>query len=147
MIPGLSSAKLIGGLAIALLIAFLVADRGRFMHRAHVAEAQAAADCQAARTASGLKKLKCEETDEQIAFLGEAVTALKNSLHVQNAAVAALGSESERQKAEAAKAAEKAQERAKGAEAVSDRLIASSRQKVPTAGSCEPSKAVQEQWQ
>ncbi len=77
MIAGLSTAKLIGGVIALLIVAVLFADRARFMHRAHVAEAQAAADCDATRLASGLKKLRCDETDEQIAFLGQALAAVK----------------------------------------------------------------------
>jgi hypothetical protein len=103
--------------------------------------------CQATRDASGHKSLKCADVPDQIKFMGEAVTALSNSLKVQNAAVASLGAESERQKAEAAQASQKAEKRSQGAEATANRLIASSRSTVAQNGSCEPSRAVKESWQ
>jgi hypothetical protein len=90
MIPGLSTVKLVGGLVAALILLSLIADRGRWMHRAHAAEAQYALDCAAARKSAANPHMACDQTDEQIGFLGEAITALKNSLHVQNDAVAAL---------------------------------------------------------
>jgi hypothetical protein len=87
--PSLGTLKLIGGLVAALFILSLVADRGRWMHRAHVAEAFHAADCQAARTASGLKKLRCDETAAQIGFLGEALNAVKAKTEAARASDAA----------------------------------------------------------
>jgi hypothetical protein len=146
MIPGLSTVKLIGGLVALLLLAALVADRGRWMHRAHNAEAQLAAICTATRAAANQPKLDCKQVPQQITFMGEAVQALSNSLKVQNAAVSALGEQTKAQQAEAAKARQKAAESAQEAEAASQRLDASSRQKPPQGPACAPSKTVEEQW-
>jgi hypothetical protein len=142
--PSWLSLKLIGGLVAALLLLSLVADRSRWMHRAHKAEAQLALDCAAARKSADNPKMKCDQTDEQIGFLGETITALKNALHVQNDAVASLGAQTKQQQADSAKASEAAQKRAQGAQATSGRLAASSRAGGPP---CEPSKALKGAWQ
>jgi hypothetical protein len=107
---------------------------------------QLAAICTATRAAANQPKLDCKQTAQQITFMGEAVQALSNSLKVQNAAVSALGEQTKAQQAEAAKARQKAQERARGAEAAADRLIASSRSAVPQGPPCKASKAVEEAW-
>lgn len=144
MIPGLSTVKLIGGLVAALILLSLVADRSRWMHRAHSAEAQVAADCAAARKSAANPKMKCDQTDEQIGFLGEAIGTLTTAIHKQNDAVAAMGAETVRQQGESAKASQVAQERAQAAQATSSRLTASSRSGGPP---CEPSKALKGAWQ
>jgi hypothetical protein len=142
--PSLGTLKLIGGLVALLLLAALVADRGRWMHRAHNAEAQLAAICTATRAAANQPKLDCKQTAQQITFMGEAVQALSNSLKVQNAAVSALGEQTKAQQAEAAKASRNAEKRAQEAQGVSDRLIASSR----SAGApCKASPEAERQWQ
>lgn len=103
--------------------------------------------CQATRAASGQPKLKCADVPKQVQFMGEAIGTLSSALDRQNAAVDALGKESERQKAEAAQAVLKAATRARGAEATSERLTASSRAGERLAKPCEPSKALTEAWQ
>jgi hypothetical protein len=74
--PSWLTLKLVGGLVAALILLGLVAERSRWMHRAHAAEAQAAADCQAIRSASNRPKLKCDEAPQQIQFLGDALNAV-----------------------------------------------------------------------
>jgi hypothetical protein len=92
---GLSYVKLIGGLVAALILASLIADRGRWMHRAHVAEAQADADCQAIRSASNRPKLKCDEAPQQIQFLADALNAVAAKTAAAKAADAAHAHEVE----------------------------------------------------
>jgi hypothetical protein len=147
MIPGLSTVKLVGGLVAALILLSLVAERSRWMHRAHAAEAQVAADCKAARQSAANPKMKCDQTAEQIQFMGEAIGTLTTAIHKQNAAVAAMGAETARQQTESAKASERAQERSKGAQATSARLAASSRSSEAQAKPCEPSKTLKGAWQ
>jgi hypothetical protein len=146
VIPGLSTVKLIGGLVAALILLSLIADRGRWMHRAHAAEAQYALDCAAARKSASNPHMACDQTDEQIGFLGEAITALKNSLHVQNDAVAALNEQTKQQQGESAKASQVAEKRAQAAQATSTRLTASSRSSEAQAKPCAPSKTLTEAW-
>jgi hypothetical protein len=78
--------------------------------------------------------------------MGDAVTALSNSLRTQNAAVASLGEQTKQQQADSVRASQKAQERAGRAEATSTRLEASSRAGGAVAKPCEPSKALKEAW-
>jgi hypothetical protein len=144
---GLSYIKLIGIGIAALFLLSLVADRSRWMHRAHKAEAQYALDCAAARKSADNPKMKCDQTDEQIGFLGETITALKNALHVQNDAVAALGAQTKQQQADSVKASQAAEKRAQGAQATSGRLATSSRSSEAQAKPCEPSKALKGAWQ
>jgi hypothetical protein len=139
----LGTIKLIGGLVALMFLSLLVADRGRWMHRAHAAEAQLALDCAAARKSAANPKMACDQTDEQIGFLGEAITALKNSLHVQNEAVAALSDQTKQQQSDSAKASKVAEKRAQAAQATSTRLTASSRSNGPP---CEPSKELKGAW-
>ena len=146
MIPGLSTVKLIGGLVAALILLSLIAERSRWMHRAHAAEAQVSADCKAARGSANNPKMACDQTDEQISFLGEAITALSNAIRTQNIAVASLGAASEKQQANSAKASQAAQERAKTAQAAATRLEASSRAGEAQAKPCEPSKTLTGAW-
>jgi hypothetical protein len=144
--PSWLSLKLIGGLVAALILLSLVADRSRWMHRAHKAEAQYALDCAAARKSADNPKMKCDQTDEQIGFLGETITALKNALHVQNDAVAALGAQTASQQKSAAEAEKRAAERAKGASGQSDRLAASSRSDARKTAPCAPSDELKGSW-
>jgi hypothetical protein len=144
---GLSYVKLIGGLVAALILLGLVAERSRWMHRAHAAEAQYALDCAAARKSAANPKMKCDQTDEQIGFLGEAIATLTNAIHRQNDAVTALGAQTKQQQADSAKASQVAEKRAQGAQATSGRLAASSRSSEAQAKPCEPSKALKGAWQ
>jgi hypothetical protein len=147
VIPGLSTAKLIGfGLGALAVLAFIGLSL-RWRHEMTARGEQLAAICTATRAAANQRKLDCKQVPQQITFMGEAVQALSNSLKVQNAAVSALGEQTKAQQAEAAKARQKAAESAQEAEAASQRLDASSRQKPPQGQPCEPSKAVKEQWQ
>jgi hypothetical protein len=144
-----ATAKLIGmGLGALALIALVVMVLGWRTERNHLRDWQAQT-LAATRDASGSPKLAAKDVPQQIRFLGEAIAALHTSLERQNAAVDALGRESEQQKAEAAKASEKAAERSRGAEATADRLTASSRSGESLRGSqqpCKASKAVEEVW-
>lgn len=146
MIPGLSTIKLIGiGLA-ALFLLGLIAERGRWMHRAHSAEAELATICASVRAAADNPKMDCKRAVQQIGLMGQSIADLKTGIAHQNAAVSALATESERQKAEAAQASRKAVTRAHEAEATASRLIASARSNVPSRA-CEPSKTVKDTWQ
>jgi hypothetical protein len=71
---------------------------------------------------------------------------LRGAIADQNAKVAALGAESARQQNEAAKAVLSAAQRAKGAEATSQRLAASAAHSAP-GKPCEPSEALTSAWQ
>jgi hypothetical protein len=146
MMFGFSTIKLIGLGIAALFLLSLVADRSRWMHRAHKAEAQYALDCAAARKSADNPKMKCDQTDEQIGFLGETITALKNALHVQNDAVAALGAQTASQQKSAAEAEKRAAERVKGASGQSDRLAASSRSDARKTAPCAPSDELKGSW-
>lgn len=145
---GLSSLymKLIGGLVVALILLGLIADRGRWMHRAHNAEAENATVCAAVRAAADNPRMDCKLAAQQVGLLGQAIANLKAGVVHQNAAVKALSVESDRQKAEAAKAVLSAQGRAREAQATSDRLAASSRSGEAVAKPCEPSKALKGAW-
>jgi hypothetical protein len=144
MMFGLSYVKLIGlAIAAAVILSFVLlafhwkntmTERGEKL----------AVICQTTRDASGNPKLKCGEVPDQIKFMGETITALKNALHVQNDAVAALGAQTKQQQTDSAKASQAAEKRAQGAQATSTRLGASSRVGGPP---CEPSKALKGAWQ
>lgn len=144
--PSISTMKLIGAGIAALLLILLVADRGRWMHRAHSDEAQLAAICAEVRSAADNPKLDCKRTGEQVIVLGESISAAKAAIADQNAKVAALGQETAQQQAATAKASQAAQERARTAEATSRRLDASSRSSAAQAQPCAPSKALTEAW-
>jgi hypothetical protein len=73
---GLSTVKLVGGLVAALILLSLVADRSRWMHRAHNAEMQNGLACIATRKASNIK-VDCRQMPQQIEFLGEALNAVR----------------------------------------------------------------------
>jgi hypothetical protein len=144
---GLSTVKLIGLGVGALMLLGLVLGLKHYKHLAAERGATIATICQATREASNLPKLKCGDVPAQITFMGQAVTALSNALKVQNAAVTALGAQSQREQAEAARARQNADKRAQAAESAADRLTASSHAGGHPGASCEPSKAVKEQWQ
>jgi hypothetical protein len=145
---GLSSLylKLFGGLAALLIVVGLALGLRHYRNMANDRGEKLAAICQTTREASGHPKLKCGDVPAQIQFMGDAVTALSNSLRTQNAAVASLGEQTKQQQADSARASQKAQERARDAEAVADRLIASSRVAGPQSAPCKASKAVEEAW-
>ena len=95
MIPGLSTIKLIGLGVAALFLLLLVADRARFMHRAHVAEAQVAEVCAAIRQAANRPKLDCKQMPQQIQFLGDALNAVRTKTAAAKAEDAAHAREVE----------------------------------------------------
>jgi hypothetical protein len=144
---GFSTVKLIGLGVGALMLLGLVLGLKHYKHLADERGASLATICQATREASGQPKLKCGDVPAQITFMGQAVTALSHALKVQNAAVAALGAQSQREQAEAARPVKTPTRRAREAEAAADRLTASSHAGGHPGASCEPSKAVKEQWQ
>lgn len=144
--PNLSTAKLIGaGVGLLAIISFVLLA---FHWKSTMTERgeRLTAICTATRTASGNPDLACKDVPKQISFMGETISALSNSLKVQNAAVASLGEQTKQQQAESAKASQAAQERSKKADATSTRLDASSRSSAATAKPCEPSKALTEAW-
>jgi hypothetical protein len=143
---GLSSlyVKLIGGAVAALMLLGLILGLKHYKHLADSRGQSLAVICQSTRAASGNPKLKCSEVPAQIKFMGEAIGTLTTAIHKQNDAVAAMGAETARQQGESAKASQVAQERARGAQATSTRLTASSRSGGPP---CEPSKALKGAWQ
>jgi hypothetical protein len=144
VIPGLSTAKLIGLAIVAAAILSFVLLAFHWKHQAADRGEKLAVICQSTRDASGQPKLKCSDVPAQIKFMGEAIGTLTQAIHKQNDAVTAMGAESERQKAEAAKASQAAQKRSTGAQATATRLEASSRAGGPP---CEPSKALKGAWQ
>jgi hypothetical protein len=143
---GLSTAKLIGGLVAILLVLGLVAERSRWMHRAHTAEAENATVCAAIRAAADNPKMDCKRAAQQVGLMGQSIANLKAGIAKQNAAVNALATESDRQKAEAANAVLSAATRARASQATSDRLAASSRSGEAQAKPCDASKALKGAW-
>lgn len=143
---GLSTAKLIGSLVAILIVFGLVAERSRWMHRAHSAEAENATVCAAIRAAADNPKMDCKRAAQQVGLMGQSIADLKAGIAHQNTAVNALAAESDRQKAEAAKAVLSARGRAREAQATSDRLAASSRSGGAVAKPCDPSKALEGAW-
>jgi hypothetical protein len=143
--PGLSSlyVKLIGGAVAALLLLGLILGLKHYKGLAESRGASLAAICQTTRSAANNPKMKCGEVPAQIGLMGQAIANLKTGIAHQNAAVNALGAESDRQRAEADKAVLSASTRAHEAEATSARLSASSRSGGPP---CEPSKALKGAW-
>lgn len=139
--------------AVALvgLLLWLVISRGDWIDRAHADEARLTALCQATRDAARNPKLDCGATEKQIQLLGQAVDTLKGSLAQQNAAVKALGDQTKAEQIAAEKASQAAQERADEAQAVADRLLASSHSAAGKSGpaatpGCQPSTTLQDQW-
>ena len=146
MIPGLSTAKLIGlAIAAASILSFVLLAF-HWKHEMMARGQQLDTICAATRAASSQSKLKCADVPKQIGFMGEAITTLTNAIHRQNAAVNALAVESDRQKQEAAKASRIAQERAGKAQGQIDRLAASSRSSERLAKPCLPSPALVDAW-
>lgn len=143
--PSTFAMKLIGIGVAALILLALVADRVRWMHRAHNAEGQIVAACTATREAAA-NKVDCKRMPEQIRLLGTAIKDLKAGIATQNAAVNALGAKSKADQAAAAQASQAAQARARGAEATAERLRASARSTVAPSAFCKPSKVVEEMW-
>jgi hypothetical protein len=142
--PSIATLKLIGyGVGALAVIALLAMVNGWRVERNHLRDWQTTVVV-AARDASGSPKLAAKDVPQQIKLLGQAVIDLKLRIVEQNAAVAALGAESEREKAAAEQAARSAEKRAQGAQATSARLTASSRAGGPP---CEPSKALKGAWQ
>src|SRR4051812_3933275 len=94
---GLSSlyVKLIGGAIAVLLLLGLITDRGRWMHRAHNAEGQVTAACDATRSASARPKLDCKQMPQQIQFLGDALKDVKAKTEAAKAEDAAHAREVE----------------------------------------------------
>lgn len=146
MIPGLSTAKLIGfAIGAAAILSFVILSL-HWKHTMTERGDQLAAICHETRVASGVPKLNCAEVVPQIDAMGEAIGTLTQALHKQNDAVAAMGDETKRQQSESARASQKAQERAGKAEATSGRLAASSRAGEARAKPCAPSKALEDSW-
>ncbi|HET7596705.1 MAG TPA: hypothetical protein VFK15_07215 [Burkholderiales bacterium] len=144
---GLSTLKLIGigvgALAIIALLALVNTWRVGYHDRGE----KLAAICQATRAASGHPKLACGEVPAQIAFMGEAMSTLDKALKQQNAAVAAMGTETKRQQQESAAATKAAAKRAESAVSVSAKLAASSKVRERTEKPCEPSAELRRAWQ
>ena len=138
--------KLIGAGVAALILIGLVLGLKHYKSLADSRGGKLEVICKATRDASGHPKLACGDVPAQIEFMGEAVTALSNSLKVQNAAVATLGAETTRQQAASQQASKSAEKRAQGAEATSARLAASSRSGEVQAKPCSPSKVLSEAW-
>lgn len=148
MIPGLSTVKLIGGLVALLILVGLIADRGRWMHRAHNDEAQLATICASVRAAADNPKLDCKKVPQQIAALGDSLKATTAALNDQNAKVAALGQQTVEQQAQSSAALKTAMGRARKAQATSERLAISSRSTPPqNAPQGQFSKAFEDAWQ
>lgn len=146
MIPGLSTAKLIGlAIAVAAILSFVLLAF-HWKHQAADRGEKLAVICQATRDASGQPKLKCSEVPAQIKFLGEAVTVLTNGIHRQSNMVDALGKESARQQAELTEAKREADKRAERPLAASTRLSQSARSPDRQSRPCDPSKALTEAW-
>jgi hypothetical protein len=145
---GLSSlyVKLIGGAIAALVVLGLILGLKHYKHLAEDRGAKLAIICQATRTASGQPKLKCSEVPTQIQFMGEAIGTLTTAIHKQNDAVAAMGARTVQLQSESAKASQKAQERAQGAQATTTRLEASSRSGERQAKPCDLSKELKGSW-
>lgn len=84
--PSLFMMKLIGIGVAVLMLGALIADRGRWMHRAHGAEAQNTAICAATRAASNRPTLDCKQTAVQVTFLGDALNAVQSKTAAAKAA-------------------------------------------------------------
>jgi hypothetical protein len=148
--PGLSTAKLIGiAVAAAAILTFVLLSL-HWKSQAADRKQKLEIICTTTRAAADDPKLSCGNVTLQIGELGASVKNLKAALAKQNAAVNALATESDRQKAEASQAVLKAQGRAQAAQATSARLMASARSGSAPAGSaaaCKPSKTLEGAWQ
>jgi hypothetical protein len=146
MIPGLSTAKLIGlAIAAAAILSFVLLAlhwKNTMTERGQKLEII----CKATREAAAEPKLDCGNVVIQIEQLGTSLKTVTRALNDQSAAVAAMGEQTKAQQAATAQASQKAQERAGRAEATANRLTASSRAGEAQAKPCAPSKALQEQW-
>jgi hypothetical protein len=147
MMPSWLTLKLVSGIAAGLMLLGLILGLKHYKHLADDRGAKLEVICQSTRDASGNPKLKCSEVPAQIKFMGDAIGTLTTAIHKQNAAVAAMGAETQRQQADSARASQVALERAGRAQATSTRLTASSRAGEAQAKPCEPSKALKEAWQ
>jgi coproporphyrinogen III oxidase-like Fe-S oxidoreductase len=143
---GLSTAKLIGiGVGALAVIGLIVMVLGWRSERNELREWQTSV-VTATRQAAENPKLDKKNVPQQIQLLGQAVKDLKAAIARQNAAIDALALEASRQQKAATEAQKRAVERSKGASAVSDRLVASSRSQARKAAPCEPSETVKEMW-
>jgi hypothetical protein len=143
---GLSPVALIGLAIAAAGILSFVFMAFHWKHQAADRKDQLATVCQATRSAANNPKLDCKQVPQQIQFMGEAIQALHGELAKQNAAIDALGAKSEADQAAADRAILSASKRARGPEATSASLMASSRAGERQAKPCEPSKALEGAW-
>lgn len=143
----LSGIRLYGLIGFVAALAIFIGFALHWKHQAADRKEKLVLICQTTRTAADNPKLACGQVAVQIAELGKSVVNLKAEVKSQNVAVNALAAESARQKAAAIEAARRADKAARGAQAVSDRLAASSRSPAaPSASQCKPSKVLEEQW-
>lgn len=146
LLTGLSPAKLIALAVAAAAILSFVLLAFHWKHQASDRGEKLAAICSVTRSAANNPKMKCSDVPAQIGFMHDSIEALHGGIEKQNAAVDALGAKSKADQAAAVQASQAAQARARGAEAVAERLRASARVAVPQSASCEPSKAVKDAW-
>lgn len=145
MIPGLSTAKLIGfGLGALALIAAVLWFRSVLNERAELREWRDDVVV-ATRAASANPKLAESQVPLQIQLLGKSIAECKGALERQNAAVENLAKQTEAAQIMAAEASRKAAQRVKGIEGVINRLNASARSSKPQ-DACKPSETLAEQW-
>lgn len=145
-LPQLTTAKLIGiGVGILALVALIVTVMGwkTERDRLRIWQNQVLA---ATRTAADNPKLGADKVPMQIDLLGQSVAALKDAVARQNAEIASLGQESNRQQVAGEAAVKAAQPHAQRAQASSSQLEASSRSSAVLAKPCEPSAKVKELW-
>ena len=146
MIPGLSTAKLIGlGIGLIAVLGFIAIALSWRSERNELRDWQATT-VSATRDASGNPKLHKRDVPQQIRAIGNSLAAVTRSLERQNAAVEALAKRTEEQQREAAEAAQDARTRARAPERLSDSLNASSRAAERAAKPCEPSETLKEAW-
>lgn len=144
--PSILTLKLIGGVVLALALAFLVHEYKYWHGQATTARNQLAEICSAAKDAANNPKLDCKDTARQVRELGAGLQATTSALNRQSAAVDALAKTSADQQRNATQASQEARQRAKGAEDVSAGLRASARAPERAAKPCEPSDALKEAW-
>jgi hypothetical protein len=144
--PSWLTLKLGGMILGALAILSFVLLAFHWKHQAADRGEKLAIICKTTREAADNSKMACGNVTLQIGELGASVKNLKAGIAHQNAAVNALATESDRQKAEAAKAVLSAATRARASQATSDRLAASSRSGEAVAKPCDASKALKGAW-
>lgn len=147
MIPGLSTAKLIGlAIAAAAILSFVLLA---FHWRDTMTERgkELATICTATRAAADNPKMDCKLTAPQIGEMGKSIADLKAGIAHQNAAVSQMAAESAKAQDEAKKAVLSAVQRVKSAQASSARLAASSRSVDRKTAPCTPSKELERAWQ